>query len=127
MTNEANTIRLTIAGITLTIEGPAAEEKEHRGRPPGIPVTMNDRLAISAAVSDSDFLDAIRTGTPEAHTARSLADKIGISVALLCAHRKPAGHPNSRPIRRRRARIIAQLTGWPADAAHWPCGFSVRQ
>lgn len=85
------------------------------------------RIALSESRSkkgSDPFLTAIRNGKPRAFTLRGLAAALDISQPMLSAHRKPKGHANSRPIPRDRAEQIAALTGWPADARHWPCGFS---
>jgi hypothetical protein len=40
---------------------------------------------------------------------------------MLSMHRKAK---DGRPIPRDRAEKIEKLTGWPADAAHWPNGIA---
>lgn len=53
-------------------------------------------------------------------TLRSLAKRLDVQVSLLSMYRMKDG----RPIPRARAERIAALTGWPADAAHWPNGIA---
>lgn len=72
------------------------------------------RLAISKGRTGKDkFAIALRE---HKFTLRSLAKKLGCSHTMLSMHRKDGG----RPIPRDRAEAIEKLTGWPADAAHWP-------
>jgi hypothetical protein len=70
------------------------------------------------------FLAHIQDVQPHGFTLRSLALAIRVAPATLHAYRRPKGAPNSRPIPAARAARIERLTGWPADAAHWPSGIS---
>lgn len=74
-----------------------------------------------AAGGDDAFGRAINAA---GYSVRSLAAALGVSQALVHAHRKAKGEANSRPIPRERAEQIEQLTKWPADARHWPCGIA---
>lgn len=74
-------------------------------------------LSISAGHSKKrgdSFMAVIRS---KGYTMRSLASELGTHASLLSVQRK-----GDRPIPRERAEKIQQLTGWPADAAHWPGG-----
>lgn len=74
-------------------------------------------LSISAGHSKKrgdSFMAVIRS---KGYTMRSLAAELGTHASLLSVQRK-----GDRPIPRERAEKIQQLTGWPADAAHWPGG-----
>jgi len=87
-------------------------------------MVASHRIALSQSrnrKSADPFLPAIRA---RGYTLRSLATALDVSQPTLSAHRKPKGHANSRPIPRERAGRIASLTGWPADARHWPAGIS---
>lgn len=76
------------------------------------------RLAISRGRAPKDeFRKAIREAKPRGYTLDSLATKIGISGTLLTMYRK-----GTRPCPTERAAKVQQLTGWPADAKHWPGG-----
>jgi hypothetical protein len=80
------------------------------------------RVAISRGRAESDpFLTAIQG---HGFTLRSLAAAVEVSPATLSAHRKARKEPNSRPCPQGRASRICELTGWPADAKHWPAGLS---
>ncbi len=80
------------------------------------------RVAISEGRSDgSPFLAHIRSAG-DGYTMRTLAVALDIAHATLSAHLKPRRHPNHRPIPESRATRILELTGWPADEAHWPAG-----
>ncbi len=85
--------------------------------------TVNDvsmhadhRLAISKGQGDEDraFRKAIRA---KGYTQNALAKAVGINQAVLSLHRREL-----RKIPLARAQRIEALTGWPADAKHWPCG-----
>lgn len=84
------------------------------------------RVAISKGRSrrNDAFIAHIGNHKPKAYTLRSLAEALNISSSTLHAHRKPKGEPNSRPCPVERAETVKRLTGWPADAAHWPAGLS---
>lgn len=86
-------------------------------------LTKEHRLALSAGRpgASSAFLKAIRKA---GYTLNSLAKKLGVSPSLLSMHRRAKADPNARPIPEARAREIEALTGWPADAAHWPAGLT---
>jgi len=76
------------------------------------------RLAISAGVSGDDaFLQTIRSAKPKGYTQNALATAIGVSDGLLSLYRH-----GKRKIPLKRAKRIEKLTGWPADAEHWPGG-----
>lgn len=72
------------------------------------------RLAISEGHRDDAFSKAIRA---KGFSQNLLAKRIGMNQAVLSLHRK-----NLRRIKRSKAEAIEKLTGWPADAKHWPCG-----
>jgi ribosome-binding protein aMBF1 (putative translation factor) len=74
------------------------------------------RLAISEGhKGDADlFAKAIRKA---GFSQNSLAKRLRINQALISLHRKKV-----RKIPMSRAKDIESLTGWPADAKHWPCG-----
>lgn len=77
-------------------------------------LTESHRLAISASRGGSDpFLKAIRA---RGYTLRSLAGALGVSASMLSMNRRTHGVPKSR------AEKIQELTGWKADARHWPAG-----
>ena len=86
------------------------------------------RLAISKGAAresaDAKFLDAIRKAKPQGFSLRSLARAVGVSPSTLAAHRLPKDDPNHRTCPQSRADQIEKLTGWPADAKHWPAGLS---
>lgn len=85
------------------------------------------RIALSESrnrESVDPFLPAIRAAKPKGFTLRSLAAELDISQPTLSAHRLPKSNPNHRKIPQARADRIEELTGWPADARHWPCGIS---
>lgn len=92
------------------------------------PMVSVHRLAISrgraAQGDDAEFLEHVGAHRPKGYSLRSLADALKVSAATLHAHRKPKGEPNSRPCPTERAEHVKRLTGWPADAAHWPAGLS---
>lgn len=77
------------------------------------PMSAETKLAISKGrKGDKDgFSKAIRKA---GYTMRSLADKLGCSVTLISLQRK-----GRKPILIERARLIQDLTGWPADYRHW--------
>ena len=80
------------------------------------------KLAIAKARAPKDpFVAAI---VKRGYSIRSLAAEVGVSQATLQAHRRPRKDPNSRPIPQARAERVRELTGWPADAAHWPSGLA---
>lgn len=88
-----------------------------RLRPSRMNVDMHadQRLAISKGQGgDLSFRNAIRA---KGFTQNSLAKAVGVSPAVLSLHRNKL-----RKIPRARAEAIAKLTGWAADARHWPCG-----
>lgn len=62
------------------------------------------------------FLKAIRA---KGYTLRSLAAAVGTPPSLLSMQRT-----GDRPIPAERAHAIETLTGWPADAKHWPGGLA---
>jgi ribosome-binding protein aMBF1 (putative translation factor) len=76
----------------------------------------NHRLRISEGHKSEDepFRNAIRA---KGFSQNSLAKRVGLNQAVLSLHRKCL-----RQIKRSKAEAIAKLTGWPADAKHWPCG-----
>lgn len=87
------------------------------------------RVAHSKGMKSRDaFLRAIQKArndtAPHGYSMRSLAAALGISPAAVASHRLPKSDPNHRPIPAVRAERIQDLTGWPADAAHWPAGIS---
>jgi len=81
------------------------------------------RTAISAGQRrrDEAFGRAINKA---GYSLRSLAAALEVSPAMLHAHRQPKAEANSRPIPAARAERVRELTGWPDDAAHWPCGIA---
>lgn len=84
------------------------------------------KTAISAArrgERDAEFGETINAA---GYSVRSLAAALAVSPAALHAHRAARGEKNSRPIPAARAAHIQQLTGWPADEAHWPCGIASK-
>jgi hypothetical protein len=74
------------------------------------------RLAISKGHSGDDdaFSKAIRA---KGFSQNTLAKRVGLNQAVLSLHRR-----SLRRIKRSKAEAIEKLTGWPADARHWPCG-----
>lgn len=83
---------------------------------------IEKRIAISegrSAKSKDPFFDAIRSAKPKGFTLRSLATRLGCEASLLSMQRK-----GDRPIPTERAKLIEELTGWPADKKHWPGGLS---
>lgn len=77
---------------------------------------LDHRLAISEGQGKADeaFRKAIRAKN---YTQNKLAKAVGINQAVLSLHRQKL-----RRIPLSRAKDIERLTGWPADAKHWPCG-----
>jgi len=77
------------------------------------------KLAISKgqAKSDKRFKDTIRNATPQGYTQASLAAAVGMKASLLSMCRS-----GERAMFLSRARRIQDLTGWPADLAHWRGG-----
>jgi hypothetical protein len=82
---------------------------------------LENRLSISKGRSGASdpFFDVIRAAKPKGFTLRSLAKRIGEQPSLLSMQRK-----GDRPIPTPRAKLIEELTGWPADKKHWPGGLS---
>lgn len=79
------------------------------------------RVAISRGIKSGDaFLTKIRSVKPVGFTLRSLATELDIPASLLSMYRAEGG----RPIPRKRAERIEELTGWAASKANWPNGFS---
>lgn len=76
----------------------------------------NHRLAISEGHTGKDdpFAKAIRA---KGFSQNSLAKRVGLNQAVLSLHRK-----GLRRIKRSKAEAIEKLTGWAADAKHWPVG-----
>jgi len=74
------------------------------------------RLAISEGhgTRDAAFRRAIRA---KGFSQNALAKRVGMNQAVLSLHRREL-----RRIKRSKAEAIEKLTGWPADAKHWPCG-----
>jgi hypothetical protein len=74
------------------------------------------RLAISEGHKSKDetFRRAIRKA---GFSQNGLAERLGINQAVLSLHRRGV-----RKIPLARAKRIEALTGWPADAKHWPVG-----
>lgn len=88
-----------------------------RLRSSSVNVDMNadQRLAISKGQKgDAAFRKAIQA---KGYTQNGLARAVGISPAVLSLHRNEL-----RKIPKARAEAIEKLTGWPADAKHWPVG-----
>jgi hypothetical protein len=80
------------------------------------------RIAISKGRTGKDpFALTYQT---KGFTLRSLAAALEVSPATLAAHRRPKSETNHRPIPESRAARVFELTGWPADARHWPAGIS---
>jgi len=75
------------------------------------------RVAISKGRAKTPFMKAV---TAAGYTLRSLATRLDTPVSLLSMYRAE----NGRPIPRARAERIEKLTGWPANAAHWPNGIA---
>lgn len=82
-------------------------------------------LIVSAVHADGDPF--ITTALASGYSLNTLAAAVGVSPAMLAAHRKPKGEPNSRMISKARAEAIETLIGWKADARHWPGGISPRE
>jgi hypothetical protein len=57
-----------------------------------------------------------------AFSLRGLAEAAGTSASALSQAQRPRSDALARPIRPSTAREVERLTGWPADAAHWPAG-----
>jgi hypothetical protein len=76
------------------------------------------KLAISEgqAKRDKKFKDTIRNAKPR-YTQAGLAQAIGMKPSLLSMCRS-----GERAMFLSRARRVEDLTGWPADKAHWPGG-----
>ncbi len=88
-----------------------------------VSMTSAHRIALSKSASDeADRFGA--TVRAAGYTIRSLAKAVGVSPTILNFHRKPKGEKNSVPIPQARADKIQELTGWKADARHWPAGIS---
>jgi DNA-binding transcriptional regulator YdaS (Cro superfamily) len=77
-------------------------------------MNADHRLAISKGAKADAFQKAI---VARGFSQNSLAKAIGINPAVLSLHRNKL-----RRIPKARAEEIERLTGWPADAKHWPCG-----
>lgn len=106
--------------LLSTLEAAGTEEALHKRLHSS---TVNEpsmekshRLAISEGhKGDADpFLKAIRA---KGFSQNSLAKRVGINQAVLSLHRREL-----RKIPQARAKRIEALTGWPADAKHWPVG-----
>jgi len=84
-------------------------------------VKMHDqhKLAISEgqAKRDKKFKDKIRAAKPKGYTQAGLAEAVGMQASLLSMCRS-----GERAMFLSRARRVEELTGWPADKAHWPGG-----
>lgn len=76
------------------------------------------KLAISEgrATRDKKFKKTIREAEPR-YTQAALATAVEMQPSLLSMCRS-----GERAIYLSRAKRIEQLTGWPADKAHWPGG-----
>lgn len=99
------------------VHPPKALHKRLRSSSVNVDMNADQRLAISRGqAGDAAFRKAIRA---KGYTQNGLARAAGISPAVLSLHRNEL-----RKIPRARAEKIAKLTGWPADAKHWPCGIA---
>lgn len=122
----ASAIDEVFAGAVKVADWPKVLPSVHRTevlhkrlRPSRVNVNMHadQRLAISKGQGgDATFRKAIRA---KGYTQNALARAIGVSPAVLSLHRN-----SLRKIPRARAEAIAKLTGWAADARHWPCGIA---
>lgn len=76
------------------------------------------KLAISEgqAKRDKKFKEKIRAAKP-GYTQASLAGALGMKASLLSMCRS-----GERAMFLSRAKRCEELTGWPADKAHWPGG-----
>ena len=83
------------------------------------------RLAIARGRAGKDkFKLHLAAVEPTPFSMATLAKELDISAPTLRSHRLPKSDPNHRPIPQSRADRVADLTGWPADAAHWPAGLA---
>lgn len=74
------------------------------------------RISEGQAKRDKDFKETIRNAKP-GYTQASIATAVGMQASLLSMCRS-----GERAMFLSRAKRIEQLTGWPADKAHWPGG-----
>lgn len=81
-------------------------------------MTPEHKLAISEGRTGRDkFTAKIRAAKPKGYSQNALAKALGIKPSLLSMYRT-----GERKIPLARAQRVQELTGWPADAAHWPGG-----
>lgn len=112
---QAELITALVRDEDLHVHRPSVNTGEHK-------MQLDNRLAISkarSATSEDPFFATIRAAKPKGFTLRSLAKRIGEQASLLSMQRK-----GDRPIPTERAKLIEELTGWPADKKHWPGGLS---
>jgi len=107
---------LPVAMWPKLIHPPKALHKRLRSSRTNVDMHADHRMAISRGHKGTDgaFKKAIGN---KGYTQNALARAIGINQAVLSLHRKEL-----RRIPLSRAKAIEKLTGWPADARHWPCG-----
>ena len=99
------------------VHPPKLLHKRLRRATVNVDMNAEQRLAISRGQSgDQAFRKAIRA---KGYTQNGLARAVGVSPAVISLHRN-----SLRKIPKARAEAIAKLTGWPADARHWPCGIA---
>lgn len=77
-------------------------------------VNASAKLNMSRASSDDPFVKTIRA---KGLTQNDLARALGIPTSLLSMYRR-----GTRKIPQDRAATVEKLTGWKADARHWPGG-----
>lgn len=94
-------------------------KREHSHTVNSSMMTAVHKVAISAGRKKKDaFLNAVRA---KGLTMRGLAAELDIPPSLISMYRSAE---DPRPIPRERAERIQALTGWPADARHWPGGIA---
>ena len=91
--------------------------RSHTSRVNSNNMHADHRLAISEGAKNDPFSKAIRAAKPTKFTQNTLAKAVRIPASLLSMYRK-----GLRKIPLSRAKEIQALTGWPADAKHWPGG-----
>lgn len=95
------------------------EQSKARNVNTSVELAPAHKIAISkASKGKGPFFDAVRAS---GLTMRGLAEAVGCLPSLLSMYRR---RDDPRPIPRDRAEAIEKLTGWPADAKHWPGGIA---
>jgi len=94
-----------------TVQGEAMMSADHRAN-----------LATSQLQHSKRFSKWIREPEHGRWTINGLSKAVPMAASSISQAQRRKNDPLSRPIRKDRAERIQQLTGWPADEAHWPGG-----